>query len=44
MIKPMKTARKDILRLIQAYINNAKDFNYFNQHFLPTLEHCWIIS
>ena len=38
MIKPMKMVRRDILRLIEGFINNASDFNYFNQYFLPTLK------
>ena len=34
----MKSVRRDILRLIQAYINQEKDFALFNQNFLPTLK------
>ena len=30
--------RRDILRLIQAFISNAKDYNHFNSYFLPTLK------
>ena len=37
MIKPMKTVRRDILKLIQTYIEKESDFTYFNQNFLPTL-------
>jgi exportin-1 len=38
MIKPMKTVRRDILKLIQTYIERANEFNIFNQEFLPTLQ------
>lgn len=38
MIKPMKTVRRDILRLIQTYIERSTDFTVFNQAFLPTLQ------
>ena len=38
MIKPMKTVRRDILKLIQTYIERANDFAIFNQEFLPTLQ------
>lgn len=38
MIKPMKTVRRDILKLIQTYIERANDFTIFNQEFLPTLQ------
>lgn len=34
----MKTLRKDILALIQTYIEKEEDFSYFNQNFLPTLQ------
>jgi exportin-1 len=34
----MKTLRKDILALIQTYIEKEEDFTYFNQNFLPTLQ------
>lgn len=37
MIKPMKTVRRDILRLIQTYIDRSNEFTIFNQEFLPTL-------
>jgi len=30
MIKPMKTVRRDILRLIQTYIKSSSDLNQFN--------------
>ena len=33
----MKTLRKDILALIQTYIEKEEDFTFFNQNFLPTL-------
>ena len=38
MIKPMKTVRRDILRLIQTYIDRSNEFTIFNQEFLPTLQ------
>jgi exportin-1 len=38
MIKPMKTVRRDILKLIQAYIEHAQNFDIFNQEMLPTLQ------
>ena len=38
MIKPMKLVRRDILRLIQAYIERANEFTTFNVEFLPTLK------
>lgn len=38
MIKPMKTVRRDILKLIQTYIEKATEFTIFNQEFLPTLQ------
>jgi hypothetical protein len=38
MIKPMKTVRRDILRLISSYILKANDFTLFNEQFLPTLK------
>jgi hypothetical protein len=38
MIKPMKLVRRDILRLIQAYIERASEFTTFNAEFLPTLK------
>jgi exportin-1 len=37
MIKPMKTVRRDILKLIQTYIERANDYTIFNQEFLPPL-------
>ena len=37
MIRPMKAVRKDILKLIQTYIEKESDFTYFNANFLPTL-------
>lgn len=38
MLRPMKTVRKDILKLIQIYIEKETDFTYFNSNFLPTLQ------
>lgn len=38
MIKPMKALRKDILKLIQIYIETEDDFTIFNQNFLPTFQ------
>lgn len=38
MIKPMKAVRRDILRLIQIYIEKEENFEFFNQHFLPSLQ------
>ena len=35
LIKPMKTVRRDILKLIQTYIEKATEFTVFNQEFLP---------
>lgn len=37
-VKPMKTLRKDILSLIQTYIEKEEDFTVFNTNFLPTLQ------
>lgn len=37
-IKPMKALRRDILRLIQTYIEKEEDFAMFNQHMLPSLQ------
>ena len=34
----MKTLRKDILSLIQTYIEKEEDYTYFNQNFLPALQ------
>jgi hypothetical protein len=36
MLKPMKGLRKDILKLIQIYIEKEDDFTFFNNNFLPT--------
>ena len=30
MVKPMKTVRRDILRLIQTYIERSNEFTFFN--------------
>ena len=38
MVRPMKTVRRDILKLIQTYIEQETDFEYFNSNFLPTLQ------
>lgn len=38
MIKPMKMVRRDILRLIQTYIDKSNEFTIFNAEFLPTLK------
>ena len=38
MIRPMKSLRRDILKLIQTYIEKEQNFQYFNQNFLPTLQ------
>lgn len=37
-IKPMKALRRDILKLIQTYIEQETDFTIFNQYFLPSLK------
>jgi len=34
----MKLVRRDILKLIQIYIENTSNFTYFNQNFLPSLQ------
>lgn len=36
--RPMKTVRRDILKLIQTYIEKEINFDYFNENFLPTLQ------
>lgn len=36
--KSMKAVRRDILRLIQTYIESESEFTFFNMHFLPTLQ------
>lgn len=38
MIKSMKTVRRDILRLIQTYVEKSNEFQIFNQEMLPTLQ------
>lgn len=38
MVRPMKTVRRDILKLIQTYIEREVEFDYFNANFLPTLQ------
>ncbi len=37
MIKPMKQVRRDILKLIQTYIENCDNLSFFNDKFLPSL-------
>lgn len=37
-IKPMKALRRDILKLIQTYIEKEENYDLFNQHFLPSLK------
>lgn len=37
-VKPMKQVRRDILKLIQIYIENETNFDTFNQNILPTLQ------
>jgi len=38
MVKPMKALRRDILKLIQTYIENEVQFDLFRQRFLPSLQ------
>ena len=38
MLKPMKALRRDILKLIQCYIEVATDYQIFIEEFLPTLK------
>lgn len=38
MVRPMKVLRRDILKLLQTYIERETDFSYFNATFLPTLQ------
>lgn len=38
MLKPMKTVRRDILRLIQTYIERSTELSIFTRDFLPTLQ------
>jgi len=38
MIKQMKQVRRDILKLIQTYIENCDNFSIFNERFLPSLQ------
>jgi exportin-1 len=38
LIKPMKQVRRDILKLIQTYIEKETNFQFFNMNFLPTLQ------
>lgn len=34
----MKQVRRDILKLIQTYVQKANDYSIFNQEMLPTLQ------
>ena len=38
MLKPMKTVRRDILKLIHTFVEKATDFSVFNEEFLPRLK------
>ena len=38
LVRPMKALRRDILSLISTYLESEKDFSYFNENFLPTLQ------
>jgi len=38
MLKPYRAARRDILKLIQTYIEQSSDFTEFNAQFLPSLQ------
>jgi hypothetical protein len=38
MLKPMKALRRDILGLIQIYIEKEDNFEFFNQAFFPALQ------
>jgi exportin-1 len=38
MIKPMKQVRRDMLKLIQTYIENCDNLTVFNDRFLPSLQ------
>jgi exportin-1 len=38
MIKQMKQVRRDMLKLIQTYIENCDNFTIFNERFLPALQ------
>jgi hypothetical protein len=38
MIKPMKTARRDMLKLIQTYIQSADNMQVFISEFLPSIK------
>jgi septum formation topological specificity factor MinE len=37
VMKPIRLVRRDILRVIQTYINKETNFQMFNQHMLGTL-------
>lgn len=34
----MKSVRREILKLVQIYIEKESDFSFFNQQFLPSLQ------
>ena len=38
VVKPLKLLRRDILKLIQIYLEKETDFTLFNAHFLPPLQ------
>ena len=38
MLRPMKILRRDILKLLQTYIEKETNFTYFNENFLSTLQ------
>lgn len=38
VFKAMKQVRRDVLKLIQTYVNRANDYAIFNQEMLPTLQ------
>ena len=38
MLRPMKILRRDILKLLQTYIEKEINFTYFNENFLSTLQ------
>ena len=37
-LRPMKVLRRDILRLLQTYIEKEQNYQAFNQEFLPPLQ------
>mmetsp|Transcript_1723 Transcript_1723/g.2241 ORF Transcript_1723/g.2241 Transcript_1723/m.2241 type:complete len:251 (+) Transcript_1723:1974-2726(+) len=38
IIKPLKMLRRDILKLVQIYIEKESNFTFFNENFLPPLQ------